>query len=96
MKAKKIVALCMAAAMTLSLAACGSTPADNGSTEPESSTQSTPADTGSSEETSSEAGNDSEESVEPTESVADVDLSDIIPTETVTLDVYDQDRKSVV
>lgn len=90
MKAKKIVALCMAAAMTLSLAACGSTPADNGSTEPDSSTQSTPADTGSSEETSSEAGSDSEESVEPTESVAEVDLSDIIPTETVTLDVYDQ------
>ena len=89
MKAKKIVALCMAAAMTLSLAACGSTPADNGSTEPESSTQSTSADN-SGGETGGEAGSDSAETVEPTESVAETDLSDIIPAETVTLDVYDQ------
>lgn len=61
MKAKKIVALCMAAMMTLSLAACGSTPT-----------------TGS----GSGSGNGS--------SGDEVDLSDIIPKETVTLDVYDQ------
>lgn len=59
MKAKKIVALCMAAMMTLSLAACGSTPT-----------------------TGSGSGNGS--------SGDEVDLSDIIPKETVTLDVYDQ------
>lgn len=59
MKAKKIVALCMAAMMTLSLAACGSTPT-----------------------TGSGSGNGS--------SGGEVDLSDIIPKETVTLDVYDQ------
>ncbi len=92
MKAKKIVALCMAAAMTLSLAACGSTPADNGSTEPEGSTQSTPADTSGGGDTSSEAGGDtgSETGGDVAEPVVGVDLSDIIPTETVTLDVYDQ------
>lgn len=61
MKAKKIVALCMAAMMTLSLAACGSSPT-----------------TGS----GSGSGNGS--------SGDEVDLSDIIPKETVTLDVYDQ------
>lgn len=59
MKAKKIVALCMAAMMTLSLAACGSTPT-----------------------TGSGSGNGS--------SGDEVDLSDVIPKETVTLDVYDQ------
>ncbi len=88
MKAKKIVALCMAAAMTLSLAACGSTPTDNGS-EPAASNQSGSAGQESSEQSapadqSSAAGDD------VSEPAGDVDLSDIIPTETVTLDVYDQ------
>lgn len=88
MKAKKIVALCMAAAMTLSLAACGSTPADNGS-EPAADNQSGSAGQESSEQSapadqSSAAGDD------VSEPAGDVDLSDIIPTETVTLDVYDQ------
>ncbi|MBD5530526.1 MAG: extracellular solute-binding protein [Lachnospiraceae bacterium] len=61
MKAKKIMALCMAAMMTLSLAACGSTPT-----------------TGSGSGSGSGSSGD------------EVDLSDIIPKETVTLDVYDQ------
>lgn len=66
MKAKKIVALCMAAMMTLSLAACGSTPT-----------------TGGTDQSGSAGGNVSDPA-------AEVDLSDIIPKETVTLDVYDQ------
>lgn len=98
MKAKKIVALCMAAAMTLSLAACGSTPAENGSSEPEGGSQSAPAESGDNAgDTGAEnAGteNNGTESSEPagesSGSVTEADLSDVIPAETVTLDVYDQ------
>jgi len=90
MKAKKIVALCMAAAMTLSLAACGSTPTDGGAES--SDNQSDPVSQESSEQ-SAPAEQSSEESApaeQDGEAGSDVDLSDIIPTETVTLDVYDQ------
>lgn len=72
MKAKKIVALCMAAMMTLSLAACGSSPTTGGE-----------SGSGGTNQGGSAGGN-------VPDPAAEVDLSDIIPKETVTLDVYDQ------
>ncbi len=74
MKAKKIVALVLSAAMTLSLAACGGTEVSD-----------TPASTVADNEEETEAGGATEDADK-----AEVDLSDIIPEETVTLDVYDQ------
>ena len=74
MKAKKIVALVLSAAMTLSLAACGGTEVSD-----------TPASTVAGSEEETEAGGATEDADK-----AEVDLSDIIPEETVTLDVYDQ------
>ena len=89
MKAKKIVALCMAAAMTLSLAACGSTPTGN---EAESAGGNQGESTGSnqSEPASQGGGEQSTPANQDSEADSEVDLSDVIPTETVTLDVYDQ------
>ena len=78
MKAKKIVALCMAAMMTLSLAACGSSPTTGGESESGNTDQSGSASTGGN------AGGD------VSDPAAEVDMSDVIPKETVTLDVYDQ------
>ena len=91
MKAKKIMALCMAAMMTLSLAACGSNPTTGGGSEADSGSQSEPASSGNleSSEQSAPADQSSEEGG-ASEPAAEVDLSDVIPTETVTLDVYDQ------
>ena len=74
MKAKKIVALVLSAAMTLSLAACGGTEVSD-----------TPASTVADNEEETEAGGATEDADK-----AEADLSDIIPEETVTLDVYDQ------
>lgn len=81
MKAKKIVALLLTAAMTLSLVACG-----GGSTPTASETE---TETGT--ETKTEA--EKEEGAEGTETDAEDEedlLADIIPEETVTLDVFDQ------
>lgn len=76
MKAKKIVALLLTAAMTFSLVACGgSSTTTSGSADTDTS-----ADT----ETSEAADGETEE-----EDVDDL-LADIIPEETVTLDVFDQ------
>lgn len=91
MKAKKIMALCMAAMMTLSLAACGSNPTTGGGSEADTGSQSEPASSGNQEssEQSAPADQNGEEGG-ASEPAAEVDLSDVIPTETVTLDVYDQ------
>ena len=75
MKAKKIVSLLLAAAMTVSMAACGgnnqtSASKNNGNSAGEDATES-----GVSEGTSADEAED---------------LADIIPEETVTLDVFDQ------
>ncbi len=75
MKAKKIVALLLAVAMTASLVACGSTPSQT----PDSTTT----------DVADEDDADDAEEVEDTEEAEDL-LADIIPTETVTLDVFDQ------
>ncbi len=75
MKAKKIVALLLAVVMTASLVACGSTPSQT--TEP----------------AAAEKAGDSAAEVKDTEEAADDYeslLADIIPEETVTLDVFDQ------
>lgn len=74
MKAKKIVALLLTAAMTFSLVACGG----SSTTTSESAETETSADT----ETTEAADGETEEE--------DDLLADIIPEETVTLDVFDQ------
>lgn len=74
MKAKKIVALLLTAAMTFSLVACGG----SSTTTSESAETETSADT----ETTEAADDETEEE--------DDLLADIIPEETVTLDVFDQ------
>lgn len=82
MKAKKILALLMTAAMTVSLAACGNSGAPAASSEPAAPAAdeaADAADTTAAEDTADTAAAEDE-----------VDLSDIIPDETVTLDVYDQ------
>lgn len=82
MKAKKILALLMTAAMTVSLAACGNSSAPAASSEPAAPAAdeaADAADTTAAEDTADTAAAEDE-----------VDLSDIIPDETVTLDVYDQ------
>ncbi|MCI9073318.1 MAG: extracellular solute-binding protein [Lachnospiraceae bacterium] len=91
MKAKKIVALCMAAMMTLSLAACGSSPTTGGESGSDSGNQSEPAsDVNQESSEQSVPGDQSSEADGASEPAPEVDLSDVIPTETVTLDVYDQ------
>lgn len=81
MKAKKILALLMTAAMTVSLAACGNSSAPAASSEPAA-----PA-ADEAEPAADTAAADTEADAAETD---EVDLSDIIPDETVTLDVYDQ------
>ena len=84
MKAKKITALLMAAVMTVSLAACGSSgattaePAADSSTEAKAETDADVADADT-EAASAEDGESYDELLE-----------EIIPEETVTLDVFDQ------
>ena len=82
MKAKKIVALLLTAAMTLSLVACGGSNTATSETAAE-----TEADTDSDDETEADA--DTAEADADTEDEEDL-LADIIPEETVTLDVFDQ------
>lgn len=80
MKAKKIVALLLAVVMTVSLAACGGTTAPATSEEP------------AAEEPAAE-GTDATEAEEPAAEEGDdyeALLEEIIPEETVTLDVFDQ------
>lgn len=80
MKAKKIVALLLAVVMTVSLAACGGTTAPATSEEP------------AAEESAAE-GTDATEAEEPAAEEGDdyeALLEEIIPEETVTLDVFDQ------
>ncbi|MGN1146786.1 MAG: extracellular solute-binding protein [Lachnospiraceae bacterium] len=82
MKAKKIVAMLMAAVMTFSLAACGDTTTGNTPTDGETTENQTTGSTGSEGTSASveEGTNDDYEDL----------LAEIIPEETVTLDVYDQ------
>lgn len=82
MKAKKILALLMTAAMTVSLAACGDSSAPAASSEPAAPAADEASDAADTSEAADVA--DAEEGAD------EVDLSDIIPEETVTLDVYDQ------
>lgn len=78
MKTKKVMALLMAATMVMSLSACGSSVADTADTATES------AEVEEADEVDEATAEDD------AEAVAEEDLSDIIPEETVTLDVYDQ------
>ena len=84
MKMKKLLALFMAGAMTLSLAACGSGAAPTGAADG----------TAGEKEATQSAGNTGTTTIdaEPTATASGLegDLSDIIPDKTVTLDVYDQ------
>ena len=85
MKAKKIMALFLAAAMTFSLAACGGAPSSG-----DSGTAQDEADDEDDEELDDEADADVEAGDEIDEEEAAELLADIIPEETVTLDVFDQ------
>lgn len=85
MKAKKIVALLLAAAMTISLVACGN------STDAPASTDSDTTDV----EADDDAEVDEADAADETDAEEDADdydelLAEIIPEETVTLDVFDQ------
>ena len=80
---KKVVAILLSAAMALSLAACGST-ASTASVATDSAEDDSEESTAASGSTASGTAGNSTDGYE-----AD-DLSDIIPKDTVTLDVYDQ------
>ncbi len=86
MKAKKIVALLMAATMAASLTACGGS--DSAATTTDT------ADTAAADEADDEEEADDEADAEGEAEASDEDyeelLADIIPEETVTLDVFDQ------
>ncbi len=83
MKAKRITALLMAAVMTASLAACGGTDTTAATAEP--------ADEAADEETTGtdDAAGEAADT-EAADSDYDAMLEDIIPEETITLDVFDQ------
>ncbi len=90
MKMKKLLALFMTGAMTLSLAACGSSPAPTGAVE-ENAASEDKAEEKESSQTTETAGSAAADAGETSESSGlEGDLSDIIPEQTVTLDVYDQ------
>lgn len=82
MKAKKVIAMLMAATMVLSLSACGG--ADT------TATTGTETEEATADDTADEANEADEADGEDAEADEAEDLSDIIPEETVTLDVYDQ------
>lgn len=91
---KKILATALSASMILSLAACGgsndtasSTPAasSSGSVTSEASSAASETSTASTTSTASSTSSAASE-----EEVREADLTDIIPKDTVTLDVYDQ------
>lgn len=88
MKAKKIVALLLAAVMTASLAACGSKPAANTDSAVDTADD---ADDDEDDEDVSDAVDavDADDAADDEEDADDL-LADIIPEETVTLDVFDQ------
>ena len=77
MKAKKIVSLLLVAAMTVSMAACG------GNDQASNTKNDTAADNAV-DEAGTETGDASSDEADAE------DLADIIPEETVTLDVFDQ------
>lgn len=83
MKAKKIVALLLAAVMTVSMTACGGD---------DSKTTTTPSDSDTVEttETTETTGSDAADATETTDDDYAELLADIIPEETVTLDVFSQ------
>lgn len=78
MKAKKLVALLMAAVMTASLAACGNTGSTTTTDTTDTADTADDTDAADASDASGEAGDDEDL------------LADIIPEETVTLDVFDQ------
>lgn len=78
MKAKKLVALLMAAVMTASLAACGNTGSTTTTDTTDAADTADDTDAADASDASGEAGDDEDL------------LADIIPEETVTLDVFDQ------
>ena len=86
MKKKKLLALFLTGAMTLSLAACGSSPAQEGDVGDNAAVEEKGG-----EKESTQSG-DAVETVaeEAAGSELEGDLTDIIPEQTVTLDVYDQ------
>ncbi|WP_342758237.1 hypothetical protein [Kineothrix sedimenti] len=83
MKAKRITALLMAAVMTASLAACGGTSTTATTAQPEDEVAD--EETTGTEDAAGEAAD-----TEAADSDYDALLADIIPEETVTLDVFDQ------
>ena len=83
MKAKKIVALLMAATMVASLTACG----NSGTTPSTDSSTDNAADNNNAAD-QSDAANDADDD-DDGEDVEDL-LADVIPEQTVTLDVFDQ------
>ena len=85
MKAKKITALLMAAVMTVSLAACGS----SGTTTAEPAADSSTEAKAETEADADDADADTEAAAADGESYDEL-LEEIIPEETVTLDVFDQ------
>ena len=80
MKAKKIVSLLLAAAMTVSMAACGGSNQTSASKNNSNNAAGDAADEDATESGVSEGTSEDEAE----------DLADIIPEETVTLDVFDQ------
>lgn len=78
MKAKKLVALLMAAVMTASLAACGNTGSTTTTDTTDAADPADDTDAADASDAPGEAGDDEDL------------LADIIPEETVTLDVFDQ------
>ena len=79
MKFKKLLSLCLVTVMTTSLAACGSKKTENTSTKDDAPTQEAKTEDNASQD--EDASNTGE---------ADDLLAEIIPKETVTLDVFDQ------
>ncbi len=89
MKFKKLLALLTAASMVASVTACGSSTTTSDTTEDAAEETAEEAEeTEDAEESDTEDAEDAEESADSAE--LEGDLSDIIPEETVTLDVYDQ------
>ncbi len=85
MKAKKVLALLLATSMSLSLMACGGTsePAADATADTKTdAAASTTTDTAKADASSADASTDTAADAE--------DLEDVIPEETVTLDVYSQ------
>lgn len=82
MKAKRIVALLMATTMVASLTACG------GSSDTAATTDTAAEDTAEDDTEDADAEDTADADTE--DSAEAVDLSDVIPEETVTLDVFDQ------